>query len=145
MNYKISTYVLLVVLAGVVIYSCGKSSEGPTQTLVELNSALILSDSLAEDLKALGRGLDRQSGELIKASDAKKKLKKYQTMMEIECSPSDPKVIYGYSFGMEKFLTFADSVKTLDSIYQHKLKGVRVYLSIAQKLVGGSPQFYQDV
>ncbi len=155
MNYKISTYVLLVVLAGFIIYACGDSGKtddsGNTNGSVQSTPTPSTEFSYLEltpELAALLRGqrMDRSSGALVSPAEAREDLKRLQDSIGIKCDPAtDPRVIYGFTFGMNNFKAFADQVAELDKNSGNKLMGVRVYMSLKYKEISGKNQIYNDV
>ena len=148
MNYKISTYVLLAVLAGVVIYSCGSkdsANENGGATAATASPTFCyneLSQQLSDMLKK--QKMDRNSGALVPSTAAKADLERLQAAWNINCSPDDPRVIYGFTFGMTKFAEFASKVADLDKSTGQSMIGVRVYLSLKEMDVSGKMEVYQD-
>lgn len=154
MNYKISTYVLLTVLAAILIDACsgsGKEEDSATTSAqVEGKptpstrfSFLELTPALADSLK--GKPMNRQSGALVSPRNARQDLKRLQDSIGIHCEPSDPRTIYGFTFGMEKFKAFADQVAQLDKESGNKLMGVRVFMALKYKKMKNDDQIYNDV
>ena len=155
MNYKISTYVLLAILIGIVVYSCTTDKSEGARTLSTQANAVsappstryaynVLTPEMVDSLK--GQKLSRdKSGALVNSAIARADLKVLQDSIGINCNPEDPQVIYGFTFGMKAFNEFTRELALLDQQSGQTMMGVRVYLSLKTKKMKNDKQFYQDV
>jgi hypothetical protein len=140
MNYKISTYFLLAVLTGVIVYSCG-SKEGAPDLQANTTDTTSTEEDNAQDCpcrtvltketkELLAQPITRTTGNNVPSWQARTALARHRAHHQIDCDNTDPEYIYGFSFGVESFLNFADDVRSLDEAGTgKKLLGVRVYLS----------------
>jgi hypothetical protein len=156
MNYKISTYVLSALLAGVVIYSCGSSdkredskallAQGDTSTVTPSThfGYNVLTRELVDSLKGKKPSRD-SSGSLVNSAVVRADLKVLQDSIGINCDfEKDPQVIYGFTFGMKAFNEFTKQLAVLDQQSGNKMMGVRVYLSLKTKKMKSDTQVYHD-
>jgi hypothetical protein len=149
MKYQISTYVLLVILAGMIIYSCGNRDGSSGSTDLSVSAAgkdegddanlWVISQELAAELKA--RPYPKKAK--VSWKDAQKDLKKYKTEMGIDCDSNDPKNIYGFTFKLGSFLEFVEDVKKINTTHRDSIQGIRVYLSMKNDTIPGTNNLEQ--
>jgi hypothetical protein len=129
--YKISTYVLLTALVILFIYSCDKraSPGAALQSASDEPNGSMISEDHADSLRR--EKPHRDTGERIDYATAWTHLDRYKLVHGIQCNTDspDPRQIYGYTFGMNKFKAFADELIRLDVSNPDSLLGVRIYLS----------------
>lgn len=128
--YKISTYGLLASLVVLFIYSCNRpGSPEATQSPSDEPIQPMISEDHADSLRR--QKPHRDTGERIDYATAWSHLDRYKLVHGIECNEDnpDPRQIYGYTFGMNKFRAFVEEIIKLDTSYPDSLLGVRVYLS----------------
>lgn len=123
MNYKISTYVLLIILIALVsrlIYEDGVGQ---------------LSQNEQDQFKADVKELNRDAGDLITPLKAKEALDRFATKKKRDIFYTWKKHSYGYFFGLNKIDEFRKVITKLDSIQpdNNKIIGVRVYKSMTLK------------
>lgn len=139
MNYKITTYVLLVVLAGFIIYACQQPKDqaltAETQLPAEAQPDCPCQTIFPKSEKAVAGIITRTSGALIPSGDARELLRQFKQDFTIKCDDPDTKYIHGFSFGVEKFLEFSDAVRRLDGPSKNLL-GVRVYYARKKRTPG---------
>lgn len=158
MKYKISTYVLSILLMITIIYACDKpaSSNGAANLAANAEDAppekcdcynKVSKELIAQVQKESGK-LTRQTGSFIDTATAKDGLDLYKSMFKMKCKDDTAKKIdvYGFAFGIEKFLAFSDLLREWDGLEgEQNLKGVRVYMALKQKTVNNNVETYHDV
>lgn len=147
MNYKISTYLLLALLIVSLVYISVRPGQSSAQLTTSAQQPFCYNE-LSEELSKLlkGQRMDRNTGELVHSDKAREDLERLQTTWKINCdSIRDPRVIYGFTFGMNEFKKFAQKTDSLDSVSARRMLGVRVYLSLKEMTVGTNKEVYQDV
>jgi len=149
MNYKISTIVLLLALIAVVIFHISTTNQKieTTQDSIENmqgepSGEIFFDKELAERFKKDSSRFKPNHGRLISPDKAQKKLNDFLK------NPNRPNISnpYGYSFGVNNFLEFAnyvDSLKNNGTPNRGKIIGVRVYKAITKDTITNKK--YYDV
>lgn len=121
MNYKISTYVLLVLLISLIA------------RLMYEDSIDQLPEKFQKDFKERSKILNDSSGELINPLKAKDALDRFAKKKRGEIFYRWKKHSYGYFFGLKKFDEFRSKIDSLDSLQPNgeKIIGIRVYKSMS--------------
>jgi hypothetical protein len=148
MKYKISTYVLLVVLAGFIIYSCGDDKKGGGTEENASDTTEVTEEMIAGNPAAIDPALSvifpkmvdpDSTGEFISQDSARKHSKRYRDHRNVNHQLK--KEPYGFGFGLNKL---KELIRNIDAENAQmptgdtsRITGVRIFL--VRKHTTGKP------